>query len=69
MVTRPREYTLWKEPAAADCSALLTRGDGHALARPTSPVTASTLMALPIIVLFFAQRTFIQGITMTGLKG
>ena len=33
-------------------------------------MAASTLMTLPIIVLFFfAQRTFIQGITMTGLKG
>ena len=30
----------------------------------------STLITLPIIVLFFlTQRTFIQGITMTGLKG
>lgn len=33
-------------------------------------MAASTLMTLPIIVIFFfAQRTFIQGITMTGLKG
>jgi len=30
----------------------------------------TTVMTLPIIVLFFfAQRTFIQGITMSGLKG
>jgi multiple sugar transport system permease protein len=30
----------------------------------------STVITLPIVVLFFVtQRTFIQGITMTGLKG
>jgi multiple sugar transport system permease protein len=33
-------------------------------------MAASTLMALPIILIFFlAQRTFIQGITLTGIKG
>jgi multiple sugar transport system permease protein len=33
-------------------------------------MAASTLMTLPIVVLFFfAQRTFIQGIAVTGLKG
>jgi multiple sugar transport system permease protein len=33
-------------------------------------MAASTLMTLPIILIFFfAQKTFIQGITMTGLKG
>lgn len=33
-------------------------------------MAASTLMTLPIIVIFFfAQRTFIQGITLTGIKG
>ncbi len=33
-------------------------------------MAASTLTTLPIIILFFfAQRTFIQGITLTGLKG
>lgn len=33
-------------------------------------MAASTLMTLPIIVLFFvAQRTFIEGIAVTGLKG
>jgi multiple sugar transport system permease protein len=33
-------------------------------------MAASTLMTLPIILLFFfAQRTFIQGITVTGVKG
>ena len=32
-------------------------------------MAASTLVVLPVIVLFFlAQRTFIQGITVTGLK-
>jgi multiple sugar transport system permease protein len=30
----------------------------------------STVITIPIIVLFFlTQRTFIQGITLTGLKG
>jgi len=32
-------------------------------------MAASTVMTIPIIVLFFfAQRTFIQGISTTGLK-
>lgn len=33
-------------------------------------MAASTLMALPIIVLYFlAQQTFVEGITLTGIKG
>jgi multiple sugar transport system permease protein len=33
-------------------------------------MAASTVMIMPVIVLFFfAQRTFIQGITLTGIKG
>ena len=33
-------------------------------------MAAPTLVVLPIIALFFfTQKTFIQGITMTGLKG
>ena len=33
-------------------------------------MAASTLVVMPIIILFFfTQRTFIQGITMSGLKG
>ncbi|NMB24262.1 MAG: hypothetical protein GX986_01885 [Firmicutes bacterium] len=33
-------------------------------------MAASTLMVLPIVVLFFfAQQFFIQGITVTGMKG
>ena len=33
-------------------------------------MAASTLVVLPVIVLFFfTQRTFIQGITVTRLKG
>jgi multiple sugar transport system permease protein len=33
-------------------------------------MAASTLMTLPIVLIFFfAQRTFIQGITLSGLKG
>ena len=33
-------------------------------------LAVSTLVTLPIVVIFFfTQRTFIQGITMTGLKG
>jgi multiple sugar transport system permease protein len=33
-------------------------------------MAASTVIVLPVIVLFFfAQRTFIQGITLTGVKG
>jgi ABC-type glycerol-3-phosphate transport system permease component len=30
----------------------------------------STIVTLPIVIIFFfAQRTFIEGITMTGMKG
>ena len=33
-------------------------------------MAASTVMVIPIIVLFFgAQRHFVQGIVLTGLKG
>lgn len=33
-------------------------------------MAASTVMTLPIVVVFFfAQRTFIQGVTLTGIKG
>ena len=33
-------------------------------------MAAATIMIAPIIVLFFlTQRTFIQGITLTGIKG
>jgi multiple sugar transport system permease protein len=33
-------------------------------------MAASTLVVLPVIIVFFlAQRTFIQGITLTGVKG
>ncbi|NOY79600.1 MAG: carbohydrate ABC transporter permease [Kiritimatiellaeota bacterium] len=37
---------------------------------PGMLMAVTTVMTLPIIVLFFfAQRTFIQGITLTGIKG
>lgn len=33
-------------------------------------MAATTVMTLPIVVIFFfAQRTFIQGVTLTGIKG
>lgn len=33
-------------------------------------MAAATIVVAPIMVLFFlAQRTFIQGITLTGIKG
>jgi multiple sugar transport system permease protein len=33
-------------------------------------MAASTIVVLPIIVLFFfTQRTFIQGVAVTGVKG
>jgi len=33
-------------------------------------MAASTLMALPVVAIFFAaQRYFIQGVTLTGMKG
>lgn len=37
---------------------------------PTLTMAASVLMTLPVIALFFvAQRYFIQGVTLTGMKG
>ena len=33
-------------------------------------MAATTVLTVPIILLFFlARRTFIQGVTLTGLKG
>jgi multiple sugar transport system permease protein len=33
-------------------------------------MAASTVVVIPVVILFFfAQRTFIQGITLTGVKG
>ena len=33
-------------------------------------MAASTIIVLPVIVLFFfTQRTFIQGVAVTGMKG
>ena len=33
-------------------------------------MSASVIMSAPIIILFFfTQRTFVQGITLTGIKG
>lgn len=32
-------------------------------------MSALTLFTLPMIVVFFAQRTFIEGISFTGVKG
>jgi multiple sugar transport system permease protein len=33
-------------------------------------MAASTVVVIPVVILFFfAQKTFIQGITLTGVKG
>jgi multiple sugar transport system permease protein len=33
-------------------------------------MAASTVVVIPVVIrFFFAQRTFIQGITLTGVKG
>ena len=33
-------------------------------------MAVSTVVTIPLIILFFfTQRTFVQGITMTGIKG
>ena len=33
-------------------------------------MSAATLIVIPVIIIFFfAQRTFVQGVTMTGIKG
>jgi multiple sugar transport system permease protein len=33
-------------------------------------MAASTVTILPIVILFFvAQRTFVEGVTVTGIKG
>lgn len=54
----------------ADMRGLLSaRGFGKSFAYPYL-MAVSTLVTLPILTaFFFAQRTFIEGITLTGLKG
>jgi ABC-type glycerol-3-phosphate transport system permease component len=50
-------------------NALAAKGIGKSNAYPYL-MSVSTIITLPILVaFFFAQRTFIEGITMTGLKG
>jgi len=46
-----------------------SKGIGASMAYPYL-MAVSTIVTLPILfIFFFAQRTFIEGITMTGLKG
>lgn len=54
----------------ADMRSLLSaRGFGKSFAYPYL-MAISTLVTLPILIaFFFAQRTFIEGITLTGIKG
>ncbi len=48
----------------------LTFFQGEYTSQFGSLMAASTVMLLPVLVLFFfTQRTFIQGITLTGIKG
>ena len=48
----------------------LTFFQGEYTSQFGSLMAASTVMLLPVVVLFFfTQRTFIQGITLTGIKG
>jgi len=43
---------------------------GYGLTRIAQLMAASTVTTLPIVIIyFFTQRTFIQGIALTGLKG
>lgn len=43
---------------------------GYGLSRFSLIMAATSLFVVPVIILFFfAQRTFIQGITFTGMKG
>jgi multiple sugar transport system permease protein len=43
---------------------------GYGLSRFSLIMAATSIFVVPVIILFFfAQRTFIQGITFTGLKG
>ena len=41
--------------------------DGEGDADPGA--TSTALIVPPLLIFFFAQRTFIQGITLTGMKG
>jgi multiple sugar transport system permease protein len=44
-------------------------GIGRNMAYPYL-MAISTIVTLPIVIIFFfAQRTFIEGITLTGMKG
>ena len=43
---------------------------GYGLSRFSLIMAATSLFTVPVIIMFFfAQRTFIQGITFTGMKG
>jgi multiple sugar transport system permease protein len=53
----------------APAGTLAARGIGRSNAYPYL-MAVSTLVTLPILLaFFFAQRTFIEGITLTGMKG
>jgi multiple sugar transport system permease protein len=32
-------------------------------------MAASLLFMLPVIIIFFAQKVFVEGVTLTGVKG
>ena len=56
----------WAKPALATVA--LFRGEYNA--EFGGLMAASTVMMLQVVILFFlTQRTFIQGITLTGIKG
>jgi multiple sugar transport system permease protein len=61
-LTRPEDYTL-----SLGLQAFQSQQGGTDW---SSLMAASTLICLPIIVLFFfTQKTFIKGIATTGIKG
>ncbi len=58
------------DPSKYTVSLGLTFFQGQYSSEYGALMAASTVMLIPVVILFFfAQRTFIQGITLTGVKG
>jgi ABC-type glycerol-3-phosphate transport system permease component len=66
-LNKPETYTL--SIGLQSMSASMSGIGNNKLAYPYL-MAVSAIITLPILILFFfAQRTFIEGITLTGLKG
>jgi len=52
------------------CAKLWTRASPRQNTSSNTLMAAATMMVVPVVLLFFfTQRYFIQGVTLTGIKG